>query len=195
MLGIFSVSSPWTEISLHVNWLAHRSNTLPLLVPTGEDGIWKVWWKAISSSCGDRDHCHLCAGRQQVFWNIWWICDDRRPSRHLRGSSLQQGKDLPPPTYVVICSLWQQAGMEEVWIQSCPEFLCLAVTPRNQEPEEKKDVHLVFFFLLPLWHLVNYLSSQSLRIFVSQKFIAQSKHWHVYFFKLRWNSHNIQLTF
>ena len=37
--------------------------------------------------------------------------------------------------------------MGEVWIQSCPEFLCLGITPRNQEPEEEKDVHLVFFFL------------------------------------------------
>lgn len=113
---------------------------------------------------------------------------------------LHSSKERIPPTYIVVCSLWvmaQQGWVEEMWIQSCPEFLCWESHPEIRSQKGRMYILVVFFFFffLPLWHLVNYLSSQSLRIFVSQKFIAHSKHWHVQFFKLRWNSHNIQLTF
>lgn len=155
--------------------------------------------KSISSSCGDRDHRRPCAGRRQVFWNIWWVCDDRKPSRHLRGSSLKQGKG-PSPTYVVICSLWdmaQQGWMEEVWIQSCPEFLCWESHPEIRSQKKRRMCILVFFFFL--FTSVTFgklpLLTESQDLCQPEIHSTQYKHWHVQFFKLRWNSHNIQLTF
>lgn len=147
MLGIFSVSSPWIEVSIHVNWLARRSNTLPLLVPTGEDGIWKVWWKALPPAVTEIIVIFVLGGDKSVGISGGSVMTES-PADTWGGLHSSKGR-IPPTTYVVICSLWdmaQQAGMGEVWIQSCPESLCLGITPRNQEPEEEKDVHLVFFF-------------------------------------------------
>lgn len=47
--------------------------------------------------------------------------------------------------------------MEEMWIQSNPEFLCLIVMPRREKPEKEKDVHLAcFFFFYSLFTSVTF---------------------------------------
>ena len=149
----------------------------------------QLWWQRSLSSL-----CWEATSLLEYLVDLWW----QKARQTLEGVFTQARKgSLPLMLSSVPSESWHSRdGWKRCGFRAALNFCVGSHTQKSGARREGcTSWWFFFFFFLPLWHLVNYLSSQSLRIFVSQKFIAHSKHWHVQFFKLRWNSHNIQLTF